>query len=67
MGRYEVTGRNQVFGHNPGDRFDADIPEVQEQRLVQGGHIRRLPDAKPSKSKVQEPETAGDLDHEEEQ
>lgn len=42
MVMYRVCGSRAVLGHLPGDEFPADLPEVQEQRLVAGGHIERL-------------------------
>lgn len=40
--RYQVCGPHPVFGHQPGETFDADIPERQERRLTRAGHIVRV-------------------------
>lgn len=44
MKEYEVSGEVNVFGHSPGDVFKADIPEAQEQRLLQRGQLRVIAD-----------------------
>lgn len=38
---YEVIGSQAVNGTAPGESFTADLDEVQEERLVDGGQIRR--------------------------
>lgn len=44
MTRYRVCGTNRVFGHAPGTKFDAELSDIQEERLVAGGHIERVVD-----------------------
>lgn len=45
MSTYKVTGEyHKVLGHSYGETFDADLDEDQEARLIQAGHIARLPD-----------------------
>ena len=39
MPKYEVVGQFDVFGHEPGSTFEAELDEFDETRLVEGGHI----------------------------
>jgi hypothetical protein len=41
--RYVVTGIHPVLGHQPGATFTATLSAGQEEALVQGGALRRLP------------------------
>ena len=43
---YEVTATSAVLGHEPGSTFEALLPEIQEQRLIEGGAIRKKRKAK---------------------
>lgn len=36
---YRVTGVQPVHGHEPGQTFQHDFPELQEQQLLAGGAI----------------------------
>lgn len=40
MKRYKVTGAQPVLDKEPGETFDAALPEDQEQFLIQIGAIR---------------------------
>lgn len=42
MGRYRVIGRRQVLGFDPGTEFEADLDDVQEERLIVAGHLASL-------------------------
>ncbi len=37
---YEVSGDRPVLGYEPGDTFDAEIPDAQETRLLNRGALR---------------------------
>ena len=39
MPKYEVIGSFAVFGNQPGEEFDAELDEFDEDRLISGGHI----------------------------
>jgi hypothetical protein len=39
MPRYKNTAKTRVLGYEPGEEFDIDLDEVQERRLLEGGHI----------------------------
>ena len=39
MPKYEVVGQFDVFGHEPGSTFEAELDEFDETRLIEGGHI----------------------------
>ena len=54
--RYEVTGTQPVLDHEPGTYFEADIPPVQEARLLASGALRLVP--------VESPEFPPPLDSE---
>lgn len=41
MGTYRVTGEHAVFGHQPGETFQRDIPAEQEARLIERGAISK--------------------------
>ncbi len=41
MSKYTVVGTNAVFGHAPGESFEADLSEFDEARLIAGGHIEK--------------------------
>lgn len=41
--RYQVAGAQAVLDHEPGAVFEADIPPVQEERLLKSGALRLLP------------------------
>jgi hypothetical protein len=36
---YKVVGPRAVLGHEPGEEFDADLPEAQATQLIRAGHI----------------------------
>lgn len=40
--RYQVTGIQPVLDHEPGEVFEADIPPVQEARLIASNALRRI-------------------------
>jgi hypothetical protein len=42
--RYKVSGVQAVLDHEPGQIFRADIPLIQEQRLIASGALERLAD-----------------------
>lgn len=48
FGVYEVIGRRQYRGHEPGSTFEAVIAPAVEQRAVQRGDIRLLRRIRPS-------------------
>jgi len=39
MKSYIVTGTRKVLGNEPGERFEAEIDEAQERRLLDAGLI----------------------------
>ena len=41
METYNVTGSQPVLGHEPGEKFQANIPADQEARLIARGQIAR--------------------------
>lgn len=41
--RYQVVGVQPVLEHKPGEIFEADIPPVQEERLLACGALRIVP------------------------
>lgn len=59
MPKYEVVGSFAVFGNAPGQKFDADLDEFDERRLIDGGHIRPV-GAKAVKADQKEDATNGD-------
>lgn len=36
---FRVSGTSRVFGHEPGDVFEQEIPEPQRSQLIEGGAI----------------------------
>lgn len=42
MPKYKVCGTAAVLEHAPGKTFTADLDSVQEQRLLDGGAIKRV-------------------------
>lgn len=40
--RYRVSGVQAVLEHQPGEIFQADIPLLQEARLIGSGALERL-------------------------
>lgn len=51
--QYEVTGPQPVYGHHNGDVVELDLDDVQEQWLVEAGHIKPIA-AKKAASKTKE-------------
>ena len=50
--KYQVVGRNEVFDHQPGQVFEAEIPADQEARLLERGSLIRVQqDAKKNPTK----------------
>jgi hypothetical protein len=47
---YKVVGQHPVMGNLPGETFIADLPAQQEEALVGGGAIVRMPDPAPNPS-----------------
>ncbi len=45
--RYQVVGSRAWKGREPGSTFTASLPEGEEQALLEGGHLRRVPKANP--------------------
>lgn len=37
--RFVVTGIHPVLGHQPGDKFSANLPQEQEDALIAGGGL----------------------------
>ena len=54
MPKYKVCGDRKVFGTVPGDTFDADLSEFDEDRLIVGGHIEKQGQKPTGKSKSEE-------------
>lgn len=42
LGRYRVTGRCAYRGHQPGEEFEARLPQNAEARAVNRGSIQLL-------------------------
>jgi hypothetical protein len=40
--KYRVVGGREVFDHQPGEVFEADIPAEQEARLLERGSLIRV-------------------------
>ena len=40
MTRYVVCGNRRVFGADPGETVEKDLPQDQERRLVRAGRIK---------------------------
>ena len=38
--QYEVVGKANVEGHDPGERFHADLEPAHEARMLKGGFLR---------------------------
>lgn len=57
--KYQVTGTQQVLGHEPGEVFHADIPPVQEAQLLLGGHLRYIPEFGPVLPRLDDPPADG--------
>jgi hypothetical protein len=66
MRKYRVSGNREVLGHLPGEEFTADIPDVQEQRLVKGGHIEPVSRPKRQPTVDQPDDRAGEPDQDKE-
>ena len=43
--KYRVVGAAEVFGHKPGEVFEAEIPAEQEALLFESGSLRVEDDA----------------------
>lgn len=39
MGRYRVTAKSRVLGHEPDTTFEADLDPNQERRLLESGAL----------------------------
>lgn len=48
MGEYEVVGRREYRGHQPGEIFEARLPVGPESRAIARGDIVRLRTVEPS-------------------
>lgn len=46
--KYRVAGEHEVFGHQPGEAFEAEIPAEQEARLLKRGSITTVAAEKPA-------------------
>lgn len=46
--KYRVAGEHEVFGHQPGEAFEASIPAEQEARLLKRGSIITVAAEKPA-------------------
>jgi hypothetical protein len=42
MGKYRVTGRLRMFGHEPGTVFERDLPAKQEERHIRAGRLEKV-------------------------
>lgn len=51
MRRYRVTGGKEILGNKPGSVFTATLPESQEKRLMNLGHIEVVKDEPKPKAK----------------
>lgn len=40
---YEVTGTKPVFGYQPGERAQLDLPPDKEARHINAGHLQEVP------------------------
>ncbi len=41
--QYEVIGKANVHGFDPGERFHADLEPAHEARMLRGGYLRIVP------------------------
>ena len=67
MTRYKVVGVQPVLGHQPGETFDADIPEDQEAFLKQIGAIQAVGGKAPKNPKASVEKAAEEILEEQEE
>lgn len=60
--RYRVSGTSKVFGFEPGKTFERELDPVQEERLLQGGAIKKV---RPRPAKKSGRSKAGSADNKE--